>query len=39
MGQVALIYAVVCDGAVSQHVSEMMYELTVIVCVIPTACL
>lgn len=39
MGQVALGYVVICNRTVSQHVSEMMYELTVIGCVIPTACL
>lgn len=39
MGQVARSYVVLRDRAVSQHVSEMMHELTAIICVIPTACL
>lgn len=39
VGQDGLIYVVVCNWAVSQHASEMMDELTVIACVIPTACL
>lgn len=39
MGQVALIYVVLCNRAVSQHVSEMMYGFGAILCVIPAACL
>lgn len=39
MGQVALIYAVLCNWTVSQHVPEMMHGLSLIPCVIPTACL
>lgn len=39
MGQVAQRYAVLYDWTVSQHASEMMYDLSLIPCVIPTACL
>lgn len=38
-GRVALGYVVVSDGAVSEHASEMMNELSAVACVIPTACL
>lgn len=37
MGQVALSYVVLSNGTVSQHVPEMMYDLSAIPCVIPTA--
>lgn len=37
MGQIALSYVVLCNGTVSQHVSEMMHDLSPVPCVIPTA--
>ena len=37
MGQVALSYVVLSNGTVSQHVPEMMYDLSAIPRVIPTA--
>lgn len=37
VGQVALSYVVLCNRTVSQHVSEMMHDLSPIPCVIPTA--
>lgn len=37
MGQVALSYVVLYNRTVSQHVPEMMHDLSAIPCVIPTA--
>ena len=37
MGQVALSYVVRCNLTVSQHVPEMMHDLSPILCVVPTA--
>lgn len=39
MGHVALIYVVLHNRAVSQHVSEMMYGFAGVLCVVPAACL
>lgn len=39
MGHSAMSYVVLHNGTVSQHVSEMMHDLSLIPCVIPTACL
>lgn len=37
MGQLALSYVVLCNRTVSQHAPEMMHDLCLVPCVIPTA--
>lgn len=36
MGKVSLIYVVLCNWTVSQHVPEMMHDLSPVLCVVPT---